>query len=465
MSAPRLPENLSDWPRDPYAILGVKFGIDPRDLRRAYTHLIRSYKPEQFPEHFRRIREAYEAVLRHVPFFGAATVSSSVNAESAPAEEAPAVECRGPDLMQQMQTQWELAARGQESEAYRGLRLLCEQHPNCAELCLRLYWLLRLAPEIDPIRKPCNWLVAGLRANELTEPLRELYRRELEGNPENAGDEAAAGLLLRLTSSTQTLDLASWRWLAAARLERWDWIIGDVAALREVVSNAEPERWVRLLMLAVDHLAWGLTKAAREYSALFCKEAQQHEDLHLRLSNEFDRMEHLQHVAAKWHALDQAGDLPDVLADLIAVCWGRPDVDVRPRLDALLAEVARQPRTWLKTLTKVQTDAPELVASVTRIVHSQQSSLSGDASLWRDAEDARSAIADFLDLQDRMTYADFRIALLDFCLAEAIPPEVVASYVEGRKEYGQSELEPLSQTITADVPLMCIWLAHRMFWA
>lgn len=142
MSAPRLPENLNEWPDDPYAILGVHYGIDPRELRRAYTQLIRTYKPEQFPEHFRRIREAYETVLRHAPFFGKAAASSEPP-EPVAAEPAPAALERGPDLLEQMQSLWELACRGQESEAYRGLRLLSEQHPASDELRMRLEWHCR----------------------------------------------------------------------------------------------------------------------------------------------------------------------------------------------------------------------------------------------------------------------------------------------------------------------------------
>ncbi len=138
MSAPQLPEDLKQWPDNPYDILGVKYGIDPRDLRRAYTQLIRVYKPEQFPEHFRRIREAYEAVLRHVPFFSVPTVPPSPDTEAPPRSvvEAPALHQRGPDLQEQMQAQWELACRGQESEAYHGLRLLYEQHSGGVHLLL-----------------------------------------------------------------------------------------------------------------------------------------------------------------------------------------------------------------------------------------------------------------------------------------------------------------------------------------
>ncbi len=192
-----------------------------------------------------------------------------------------------------------------------------------------------------------------MRANEAAGSLRELYRRELAEKPELAGEDAAADFLMQSADSAQVVDLANWRWLAAARLQRWDWIIGDVATLRECVSDAEPERWVRLLMSAVDYLAWFHTKLARGQTALFCEEAQEHEELHLRLSAEFDRLEQLQNIVAKWRLQIQAEMLPVVVADLIAVSWGRPEADVRPRLDAFLAQVASQPRTWLETLTKL----------------------------------------------------------------------------------------------------------------
>src|SRR4051794_1748542 len=58
-----LPENPRDWPADPVALLGVPRSVSETDLKRAYTRLIRKYKPEHAPEEFRRIREAYEAAI------------------------------------------------------------------------------------------------------------------------------------------------------------------------------------------------------------------------------------------------------------------------------------------------------------------------------------------------------------------------------------------------------------------
>ena len=60
MSDRRLPENLDQWPNDPFSLLGVNHASNRREVRRAYAQLIRIYKPEHFPEQFRRIRDAYE---------------------------------------------------------------------------------------------------------------------------------------------------------------------------------------------------------------------------------------------------------------------------------------------------------------------------------------------------------------------------------------------------------------------
>src|SRR5260370_450178 len=93
MSAHDLGPDLDGWPEDPYQLLGVSFGVLPRDLRRAYTRLIRTYKPEQFPEHFQRIRDAYETVLQYAEFFGGGTDDSLAEAEGGvePGEAQPEV--------------------------------------------------------------------------------------------------------------------------------------------------------------------------------------------------------------------------------------------------------------------------------------------------------------------------------------------------------------------------------------
>src|SRR5262245_19557967 len=81
MSTPDVDSDMGHWPENPYDLLGVSFGVSPRDLRRAYTRLIRQYKPEQFPEHFKRIRAAYEAILRDTEMAGSCLPEAGTNVE------------------------------------------------------------------------------------------------------------------------------------------------------------------------------------------------------------------------------------------------------------------------------------------------------------------------------------------------------------------------------------------------
>lgn len=47
---------------DPFELLGVEPGDDPRTIKRAYARLIKRYRPEQAPAEFQRIHAAYELV-------------------------------------------------------------------------------------------------------------------------------------------------------------------------------------------------------------------------------------------------------------------------------------------------------------------------------------------------------------------------------------------------------------------
>ena len=58
----QLPEDPSQWPNDPFKLIGVTRNVDKRQLRQAYSKLIRIYKPDHFPVEFQKIRDAYLAI-------------------------------------------------------------------------------------------------------------------------------------------------------------------------------------------------------------------------------------------------------------------------------------------------------------------------------------------------------------------------------------------------------------------
>ena len=45
---------------DDYKTLGLEQGASQKEIKRAYFSLVRKYSPEEAPEKFRKIREAYE---------------------------------------------------------------------------------------------------------------------------------------------------------------------------------------------------------------------------------------------------------------------------------------------------------------------------------------------------------------------------------------------------------------------
>src|SRR5262245_44111221 len=205
MSEHSLPEDLARWPKRAYELLGVDPHVDPRELRRVYTRLIRRYKPEQFPEHFRRIREAYETVLRQAEFFqtirGADTDEDDDSAASSDEPSGPGeASAKGaaavqpwrpvPSLVEELEELWRRACAGEEAAAYRRLLELQQSEPASVDVLLRLYWLLTLTPELDAARTPCHWLAQGLSHN-LVGPLWELYRREIAEEPAEALSERA----------------------------------------------------------------------------------------------------------------------------------------------------------------------------------------------------------------------------------------------------------------------------------
>ena len=215
----------------------------------------------------------------------------------------------------------------------------------------------------------------------------------------------------------------------------------------------------------MDHLVWFSADAARERVQDYCQEVQRHEHLHTRLGREFDLLDHLQAIVTDWHSLGPDEEASKVVQDLVAVGWGRPFTDVRPRLDVFLTKVAQRPRVWFKILTHIQDRTGTVLEVVGRTLLSRQAALDDRAYEQRGAADIGLVIADFLDLHDRTMYEFFRDELLAFCLDEAISPEAVAVFVQDRPDYWLTADEHLSQTITADLPLHCTWLAHRLFWA
>src|SRR4051812_230515 len=162
-----LPDDVSRWPRDPYTLLGVSLDTPLREVKKAYAQLLRRFRPEESPEQFRRIRDAFEAIQYYAKFSAPHPLPLESAEETAPApaddqspspSEIPAepdfepaasavnpltVPVPAPAAKQDELAQlWEKACTGGEAVAYRRMREIYEGDPREIDVLLRLYWLL-----------------------------------------------------------------------------------------------------------------------------------------------------------------------------------------------------------------------------------------------------------------------------------------------------------------------------------
>ncbi len=464
MSEHTLPDDFSRWPANPFELLGVPPGVGERELRRAYARLIRVYKPEQFPEHFRRIREAYEAARHYAPFFETPDEPAD---GPAPAPESPLAAER-PDplplprsLEEDLDEAWSWAVEGDEARAYARLLDLQNRHPERSDIYLRLHGLLSVAPELDTQRRACDFLTQGLRQAGGGGPCHELYRREIEDNPAEALTDRFAELLQATTQPGLLATFVQWRWNAAGRLKRFEVIGNDLPGLRARLAVDHEEIWLRLLASAAEQLAWAPAPTNPVGLPECLHEAGRLEHLQLRCADVFDRLEYLERVSAGWHAVSKKGNVPADLLELLARFWTRPFAEVRGGVTALLTAIAASPDAWVAHLDRINEVSPPLLSLFGAMLTAYQQSLAPDAD-DREPEELEGMARHFLEEHGGLRYLALRPRLLAFCLREWIDPVVVIRLAQNQVVL---LLEALGNKLLNDWPLRHVYRACTLLWS
>jgi hypothetical protein len=456
MSDHALPDDLSRWSTDPYELLGVERGVAPRDLKRNYTRLIRTFKPEQFPEHFRRIREAYERILREVGLLGGIESPIQRRAEDA------RVGHRDPatPIEQIMSRLWEQAIAGEEADAYGNLSRLLLANSSEPGIYARLYWLLAVNPDLDRQRAPAEWLVQGIAAGGLTGTLAELMRREIEQHPQEALSTSFDRLIERSRPPAESATLLTWRWRAAARLQRWDIIAGEMESMRVRMQTAQ-EEWLRLLLMVADVTAWGEGNLAEALFRRCVREIRKHEHIAVKHADWFDRLDYLQAVRSGCRELPDGGS---ALVRVIAAGWQRPHSEVRPLLLEFCSEIQGDAQRWLTYLDEVERIAPPVLGFFGDLLRQLDLNTEVSHQLFPPPEQVEQLASRFIAGADDLEYAQLRHRLLDFCLAESIQPEWLAQSLHDVPLAILPTSQTLGGTIIADWPLRTVCLAVWLFW-
>jgi hypothetical protein len=458
MNNHELPEDLERWPREPYQILGVKPGVNSKDLRLAYTRLIRRFKPEQFPEHFRRIREAYDQIQFFARFTSPPETTPTDNGEpKAVAVPAPKP---FPDLRltedEDIDVLWRQACQGGNAlEAYRELSAIQARQPQRTDVIIRLYWLLWTLPSVDPGQDPCHWLVQGLRQNA-TGPCFELYHREIEQRPAEALGERCNQLLEWDLPLPTLAALVEWRWLAAGAMGQWEIIAADIKAMRPRFAGKDDMNWVRLLLIALDQLAW--VPAAADHVKLCSKEIDQLNHVHAYF--DLSRLDVLHDLARAWQRLNP-GLYSSGLLRLIARGWNRPFSEFRVPLLCLLEEMLTAPEASLAMLDRLHRAAPVVLGQFGLMVdHFRYQP--GFPNQQR--PDLDKVLGEFLQETSPDAYPAYRLHLFRFMQREALLSDQVLQAI-GRNINLQRFIDPNNyHQLSEDWPLRIMCVGQCAFW-
>jgi hypothetical protein len=488
-----LPDDPARWPTNPHELLGLGHDADARSARRAYLSLVRRFKPEHSPEQFKRIREAYEYIEQQIKSRGAHGHSwddeESENddewnlgpapiedddappftAELASSQEAPAAPApRGVPLFaadpeRQCQEVWrDLCAGADPPDVFARLLKIREQPGAAAEACLRLYWLTVAAPEVDPTRGPCHWLTEGLRSGRMEGRLRELYRRELEANPHEAATERC-GALLHLDAPLGAIaDLAEWRWRALGRIGRCDLLLADMPGLRQRIVFDEEETWGRLLVTAIDQLAWSPLPGADQAAAACRQELDQLSHLHGALEREFDRLDLLSDVVFGWRRISAARNVPRNWCELIPLSWTRDYARIRPQLLPVLKDIVHNPFHALGVMDEMARCGAAAVAQLGFTIEAYRYAEERYEHDRRSDADLAALVGKFIRSHDCSNYRAARAAVLQFCLVEAIEPLAFAQSADELTRHlaGNGSWQDL---VADDGPLRYVYSAVRAF--
>ncbi len=491
MTDRKLPDDVSLWPTNPYELLGLGVKDDARAARRAYLKLVRCFKPEHAPEQFKRIREAFEHVEMQIkarelyqrawddddaeeesddwisvdvtatepPF--AAEVADREDLQTSPAPRG--LPLLAPDAETECAAIWsELRQGGDPADALACLVRIHERRGGDGAACLRLYWLTVAAPEIDPHHGPRHWLTEGLRVTRLEGRLRELYRRELASHPHEAASARCAALL-RLNATVGALvDVTEWRWRALGKIDRWDLLLEDLAYLRPRIVFDEEETWGRLLLVAIDQLAWSDAPEAQQAAAACRRELDQMNHLHGALDRELDRLDLLGDATAGWRRLRVAVTIPRHWTEVLPLSWTRDFERIRPKLALVLRDIAQDPFRALGVMDEMARLSIAAVAQLGFMIEAYRHAHERYEHDRRTEDELALLVGKFLRMHDCSNYRAIRREVLKFCLVEAIEPQLLATMADELFSRASAHAN-WRDLIAEDGPLRFIYAGHRAF--
>jgi hypothetical protein len=457
-------EHLSDdpagWPVDPYELLGVDRGCDEKVLRRAYSRLIRKYRPEQHPDEFQKIRDAYDLARGMLDISG---ISQGWDGDWQVAVERPgglsarSVPAPGP-MSERVSAIWELALQGDVEAALAALDREFGKYPESVEAAHCRYWLLKLSPALndDVI---VTWIGEYVVRHPASPAFTNRLQAELAWSPWLVRRQELAALLDSDLPSQRLAEFALARWKSLAMADEFDLIVSEVETVRSKMTLDSTNDWIRLLAATLSLFVWGPVGIRRQFDALH-KQLNEFSELQLQMPHVFDEAEQLDALRDEFV---RGGESYTAQAhELLKIDSRCPHDEVQ---DAVFLMARR-----------VHADGPDAISKFEAMARTRPVTA---GCLWQllarfnwcrfptvseDDEDLlKKLVLRFMNATDwaNLTYA--RLSVLKFCVAEGIPVNVLALLVYEHVDIPKEFREQIAQFLYNDGTLGLACEAHQVY--
>ncbi len=494
-----LPENVTQWPRDPFQLIGVTKDVDPKEFKRTYTRLIKRFKPEQFPEQFRLLREAYDQIQQFLQYRQIyeqhheadsrdPSFDTNVNLDNSEISKAPDPGCalslnvqdspagqeilsetklvedkplRKPSVIQEHQVVLSpieqairLAISGDSLTAISLLRKnrarLESVNGNEAVQALE-YWIAKLSKQDQPSLNPRTIIRGQLESGNLSESAVENAKLELAKDPTLLCDYPLAQLFAK---SCQQHDYFLYaRWQSAHRTGNFKLIMEDCCWLNDYYFD-DLVRWLYLSYQAVQHLLWSEDLEVVQYGMQLVKQLN---DEHLSLPEFVSDLTRLDFLLNTTMCLYEYLKKPDSIRSywkLMGICWNSIEPDCREMLILWMSNLSSNLSKELAALDAMFRLQPQLIEILVRkcllICRNGMDQTDDDEKVVLDST-TELTIRRFLSQLESTDYTKSRMKILQFSITTSINPHLIHRAIELGRSKVYTPFAPLfRQKISSD---------------
>lgn len=503
-----LPEDVSLWPTPPAEILGITDSATRKEAKRAYTRLIKRFKPEHFPEQFRRLREAYDQVDSRLQWQeklashgftiqfaddSSATITPTENTSEgsgSPAAESsePPLDATDPELSSAAQPSkanpnavgetggrnspqvdsadqhWQRVLDGGDTVVvYRALERLAASGDATETDFLRLYWLATLQSDIDPERVAVSWLIEGMQQHGPEGRLLGLYASELERHPSEIRHERSIALLDLMSRRGRLVDLMRIRWRAARDLGQFEIIESDLESFRQRLFD-DFDGWCTLLLGVMHQTAMTSTVTAIEMFRTAEEELRT-----LLCSNPshwlWDSFDALNEQQLAWHQIESMADGESSplrgLIQLIEQTWNCNHNEAQSALRQYCQHAMESSYRGLDHWNLLENSCRPLLRKFVELLieHREIERKSSDDL----SEASRSNLKRWIR-EIALQFQELRqTGLLDYCITESFTTDDVANAMDEMLDELPANAAEVAERVRGDLALRTAIEAHRLF--